>query len=113
MDQEYIVQTTLDQMVGTDQEQLIKAAIPYLPVKGQQILSIYAKLKELSNTLALFGPGSSHMEICAQAFEQPVDVLNDIRRYCYGDSRKMLDQMVNLFAMVQMLKVMNDSSGDS
>ena len=29
MDQEYIAQTALDQMVGTDQGQLLKALIPY------------------------------------------------------------------------------------
>lgn len=31
MDQEYIAQTALDQMVGTDQGQLLKALIPYFP----------------------------------------------------------------------------------
>lgn len=115
MEQEYIAQTTLDQMVGTDQDQLLKAAIPYLPPRGQQILSIYSKVKELSNTLALFGPSSHHMEMCAASApsDQPLDVLNDIRRYCYGDSRKMLDQMVNLIAMVQMIKVMNETPVNS
>lgn len=115
MEQEYIAQTTLDQMVGTDQDQLLKAVIPYMPPKGQQILSIYSKAKELSNTLALFGPSSHHMEMCAASApsDQPLDVLNDIRRYCYGDSKKKLDQMVNMLAMVQMIKVMNDTSGNS
>lgn len=112
MNEEYIAQTTLDQMVGTDREQLLKAAIPYLPPKGQQVLSIYTKVRELSNTLAIFGSMDSRMEMCAASAPstQPVEILDDIRRYCYGDSRKMLDQMVNMMAMVQMLKVMGESS---
>lgn len=54
MEQEYIAQTALDQMVGTDQGQLLKALIPYFPPRQQQFLSVFAKAKELSNTLALF-----------------------------------------------------------
>ena len=34
MDQEYIAQTALDQMVGTDQGQLLKALIPYFPPRA-------------------------------------------------------------------------------
>ncbi|MFR8312675.1 MAG: hypothetical protein ACLVBP_10205 [Ruminococcus sp.] len=54
MDQEYIAQTALDQMVGTDQGQLLKALIPYFPPRQQQFLSVFAKARELSNTVALF-----------------------------------------------------------
>ena len=53
MEQEYIAQTTLDQMVGTDQGQLLKALIPYFPPRQQQFLSVFAKAKELPNTLTL------------------------------------------------------------
>lgn len=115
MNEEYIAQTTLDQMVVTDRDQLLKAAIPYLPPKSQQLLSIYTKARELSNTMAIFGNMDSRMEMCAASAPnaQPAEILNDIRRYCYGDSRKILDQMVNMMAMVQMLKLMNDSSENS
>ena len=38
MDQELISQTALDQMVSSDQTQLIKAAVPYLPPSARQII---------------------------------------------------------------------------
>lgn len=41
MDQELISQTALDQMVSSDQTQLIKAAVPYLPPSARQIISLY------------------------------------------------------------------------
>ncbi len=37
MESEFIAQTALDQMVGTDQGQLLKALIPYLPPREQQL----------------------------------------------------------------------------
>ena len=47
MNDDHIAQTLLDQMVSSDRGQLIKAAIPYLPPKGQQIFSVYEKAAEL------------------------------------------------------------------
>lgn len=64
MDQELISQTALDQMVSSDQTQLIKAAVPYLPPSARQIISLYTKLEELSNTMALFSSERADMQIC-------------------------------------------------
>ena len=74
MDQEYIAQTALDQMVGTDQGQLLKALIPYFPPRQQQFLSVFAKARELSNTVALFTKPSEAMHIQAAAAPAPAPV---------------------------------------
>lgn len=107
MNQDFISQTTLDQMVGSDQDQMIKAAIPYLPPKGQQILSVYEKTKELSNTISLFKNAGSGVSICAAQTAEPIEIINDIRRFCYGQSRRLLDNMVNMMTVVQMMQLMN------
>ena len=70
MDQEFISQTALDQMVSNDQAQMLKAAIPYLPPRGQQVISIYTKVQELSNALALFSPAGQTEQM--QAASLPV-----------------------------------------
>ena len=59
MNEEQISQTLLDQMVSSDREQMIKAAIPYLPPKGQQIFSVYEKAVEFINTVSVFSKRSS------------------------------------------------------
>ena len=59
MDQESISQTALDQMVSNDRGQLLKAAVPYLSPQGQRMISIFSKLQELRNTIALFSPSLS------------------------------------------------------
>ena len=91
MDQENIAQTALDQMVSDDQGQLLKAAVPYLPLQGQQMISIYSKLQELFNTIRLFSPDRQGMQSCAAAASDPLEVLQDLRRFSYGHSRQMLD----------------------
>lgn len=110
MEQEFMSQTALDQMVGSDSGQMMKAVIPYLPPRGQQLLSVYAKTRELMNTLELFSPDNTDMQICAATASEPLEMLNDIRRFCYGESRRKLDQMVNMMAMVQMLQMMNQDT---
>ena len=56
MDQELISQTALDQMVSSDQTQLIKQPFLYLPPSARQIILFIRNLEELSNTMALFSP---------------------------------------------------------
>lgn len=109
MESEFIAQTALDQMVGTDQDQLLKALIPYLPPREQQLFSLYAKAKEFSNTVNLFGSQAQPMRMQAVSTSQPVDILNDLRRYCFGNTRRTLDQITNMMAMVEMIKVMNST----
>ena len=98
MNEEQISQTLLDQMVSSDRGQMIKAAIPYLPPKGQQIFSVYEKAVEFINTVSVFSKRSSGSDLCAMSMpaQNPVDIVND-----------KLNQMVNMMAMVQMLQLMN------
>lgn len=112
MDQEFVSQTALDQMVGNDRTQFLKAVLPYLPPQGQQILSVYAKASEFMNTVSVFSHrnSSGQMRAASVPNAQPLDMLNDIRRFCYGESRAQLDQITNIFAAVQMMQIMNDVS---
>lgn len=112
MSQDYISQTPLDQMVSTDRDQLLKAAIPYLPPKGRQILSIYEKSMELLHTVSVFGSPGRSAELSAMSLpsRDPVEMLSEIRSFCYGTSKEKLDQILNMMAMLQMLQLMNSPS---
>lgn len=109
MNEDHIAQTLLDQMVSSDRDQMIKAAIPYLPPKGRQIFSIYEKAAELLNTVSIFGRKDYDSSLSAMSMpaRDPMDMINEIRGFCYGPSRDKLNQMVNMMAMVQMLQLMN------
>lgn len=109
MEQEFISQTPLDKMVGTDYGQMIKASIPYLPLRAQRFLSVYEKSRELMNTLTLFQNAQDQPEMQAMNFPcgDPADIFNEIRSFCYGESRQRLDQIINMMAMIQMIQLMN------
>ena len=54
MEPDVISQTALDQLVCSEQSQMLKALIPYTSSGNQQFLALYAKLMEFQNTVALF-----------------------------------------------------------
>ena len=116
MEEEMISQTRFDQLVSDDQSQMLKAFIPYLPPRSQQVLSVFTKVRELSNTMALFQGRPPEMQICASPSASPSELLNDIRKFSYGRSREQIDQISNFLVMMQLMQVMNSSDteeGDS
>ena len=118
MDEKNMQQTMLDQLVTDERSQMLKAAIPYLPPVGRQFFAVYAKFLELSNTMQLFDQqnGSAFREanepeqLHAASVEnaEPIEMLQDIRRYCSGKTREKLDSVMNLAAMIQMMQIMNE-----
>ena len=48
------------------------------------------------------------MQICSAVSADPMEMLNDIRKFSYGESKKQLDQAINLFAMMQLMQTMNE-----
>lgn len=96
--------TPFDEMVSDDNVQMLKAAIPYLSIPGQRFLSLYVKTAELLHTLTLFDGGVSAMEAChAAPSPSPEDMLNDIRKFCSGEARNRIDQVLQTITMIQMI----------
>lgn len=109
MDENSYPMTPFDEMVGSDQVQMLKAALPYLPRQGQHFVSIYAKFMELQNTLSLFSGTMQSMSACdTQKPTDPVSMLNDIRRFCHGESKNQIDRFVDAMAMIQMLELFQE-----
>ncbi len=109
MEEEIIAQTKFDQLISDDQSQMLKAFIPYLSPRGQQLLSVFTKTRELSNTLALFRSRQPDMQICSSSVSSPSELLDDLRKFSYGRSRRQLDQISNFLVMMQLIQVMNHS----
>lgn len=104
--------TDLDQMVSDDQLQILKAIIPYVSPHGQRFLSLYSKVRELHNTMNLLPKQNSDMRICgsdSDAAMPPLDILNEIRPFCSESAQKQIDQVIQIFAMLQMAELFQDS----
>ena len=112
MEQDYIAKTALDEMVESDRDQMLKAMVPYLPPSGQQFLSMYSKTQELMNTMSLFRNRKKSADLQAASLSgiDPLEMLQDIRKCCSGESRRQIDQITNLMATIQMLQIMNENS---
>lgn len=112
MEQDFVARTALDEMVESDRNQMLKAMIPYLPASGQQFLSMYAKTQELINTMTLFKNRKNYPDLQAASLSgiDPLEMLQDIRKCCSGESRRQIDQITNLMATIQMLQIMNENS---
>lgn len=110
MEQDFVARTALDELVESDQDQLIKAMVPYLPASGQQLLSVYAKTRELMNTMALFQNQRNRADMQAASISgnDPLSMLQDIRKCCGGESRRQIDHITSLIATIQMMKIMNE-----
>lgn len=103
--------TPLDTMVSQDSIQVLKAALPYLSGPSQQILSIYAKTAELSNTISYFQnpqPELTMMSSHAQAV-QPAEMLNDIRQYTSGSMRNSIDQLLFALNTIQLIQMYQET----
>ena len=103
MEQDFVARTALDEMVESDRNQMLKAMIPYLPASGQQFLSMYAKTQELINR-----KNYPDMQAASLSMSDPMEILQDIRRCCGGEKRRQIDQITNLIAVMQMIKIMNE-----
>lgn len=103
-----IYQTVFDQMVTSENTQMLKAFIPYLPPHSQQVMSIYTKATELLNTFQLFN-SNNNMEVCSASVPDTTipDLLHNIRKYCYGEKLQQLDQLNNLFLMLELSSLFN------
>lgn len=98
--------TPLDQMICSETNQLLKALLPYLPLPMQQFLSIYTKASELSGTLRLFS--GQQMQAQSAVPTDSLEVLQDLRRYCYGSTAASLDTMIQVLSMIRMASAMQD-----
>lgn len=110
MEQNLHPQTALDRMVTTEQGQLLKAALPFLPPAGARMLSIYTKFSELRNTLALFPENAPEVSICdtSREFQSPLEFIQEIRPYCSGETGNKMDGLIHMMVMVQMLQLFQD-----
>lgn len=93
--------TDFDSVVSAKQLQIMKAAIPYIPVSEQKFLSIYVKISELMNTVNLINqPEAEEVGICSipQESRNPAQMLNAVKDYCNDKEKEMIDLMFNLIS---------------
>lgn len=103
--------TPLDAMTSQDSLQLLKAAVPYMPGQAKRMLSIYAKMMELSNTIALFDRPQPELSMMSSSSRstQPADILGEIRQYTGGAARDAVDQLLFVLNTIQLVQMYQEN----
>ena len=75
------------------------------------IMPVVAKTQELINTMTLFQNRSYYpdMQAASVSVNDPMEMLQDIRKCCGSQNRRQIDQITNLMATIQMMKIMNEN----
>lgn len=116
---EGISATMFDSIISDKKLQIIKAAIPYIPIGEQKFISIYVKLEELRNTMDIFKqPSVGEVGICSLPNEarNPSEMLNAIKTYCNDYERELLDLLTNFmsaFRIYNSYKGQNNNNNQS
>lgn len=93
--------TEFDALVSDNHLQMMKAAIPYIPISQQQALSVYIKFLELANTFKLVQKKETQtLGICSVSEQKKntTEMLNAIKQYCTDAEREMIDLLMNFFS---------------
>ncbi len=106
--------TAIDQVANQHHLQLIKAALPYFSTNTQASLSVCIKLMELRNILTYYQRHDSCVQACGSEDAAPsmTEILEDIRNYCEGDDQTLIDQMLQMFQMLELYSMLAQTSSD-
>lgn len=91
--------TDFDYLTGDHHLQMLKAALPYVSVSEQKLLSILVKCQELSRTISLFDDEeAATLGICSldeSAPRSPLDMLTAIKPYGNTNEQDFIDMICN------------------
>lgn len=104
--------TDFDQQTTNRHLQVLKAAIPYMPVSQQKTMSFLIKFQELQNAMHLFQSDGDELGICSLTEEEknPLDMLESIKSYCSDKEKEMLDILSNFLQASQLYRQYQNAS---
>ena len=90
--------TRLDCLTSDHHFQMMKAALPYMSVPQQKMLSMFVKIGELNKTMELFEDEEvAAMGICSleERSATPLDMLNAMKPYGNSKDQDFIDLVTN------------------
>lgn len=91
--------TQLDTLVTTQELQLMKLMLPYIPANMRGMLAVYIKFTEFTNTIHLFhstGNGSPDGPIHSKSIHSPEDILQDLSSFMDPAEADNISMMFNI-----------------
>lgn len=92
--------TPFDNAITSKQFQIIKTALPYMPVSEQKIISLFVKTQELKNTIQLYnGNSEENIGVCSingNVNDNLAEMVNCIKPLCNDNEKEQLDFFYNI-----------------
>lgn len=98
--------TEFDCLLADPHLQMIKAALPYMRLPQQRMLSLFIKLQELNRTRQLFRSGEMSAMGLGTGTEpsSPVEMLQAIKPYASPREQDVIETIENLQIMLQAMR---------
>ncbi|KIR01390.1 hypothetical protein P261_00204 [Lachnospiraceae bacterium TWA4] len=97
--------TPFDQLISNHEQQIIKAAIPYLPTNQKKMLSIYVKTRELMSTIQLMSSSDETiLSACSTDEGDHKDLIHAIREVCSPKECEFLDNFLQIQQVLAIYK---------
>lgn len=96
--------TDLDYATIDPHLQMAKAALPYLNIPGQRIISMMIRMREMQNTMRLFQEHEDGMlGICSLDHDatSPFDMIQAMRPFATPQEQDMIDNLQMTIQMMQ------------
>ena len=88
--------------------QMIKAALPYMPVPQQKIICLLVKMQELNHARAIFseeGVSAMGLSRTPSARYSPMEMLQAMKPYAGPREKDMIEMIENLQVMLQAMQM--------
>lgn len=92
--------TQFDSLISPRQLQIIKSALPYIPLGEQKVVSLLVKFQELKNTIHLYDSDPAEtLGVCSSSDninENLSEMVESIKHYCSEPEKENLDFLYNI-----------------
>ena len=104
-------ETDFDNMLSNHGQELMKAAIPFLDLRHQKILSLFIKFQELRRIMELFSDGGVQLKACGLCADNPnpEGMIETLRKHCYPQEREFLDTVWQTLQTLALVNQMRES----
>lgn len=107
--------TPFDQLVSSQNLQILKLLIPYTPPENQRFLAIYVKFLELQHTISFFQ--NFQNDVASQDFEKkifsPTDLIQEMQPYISEEISETMDTILNMMNMMEVFQTVQNASGSA
>jgi hypothetical protein len=113
-DNNIVAKTAFDAATQNHQLEIIKAAIPYINVSEQRLISVFVKFSELRDTISIFQKPESSIGICSLGTNKgsTLDMLNDIKSVCTNAEKERINLIINFMDATRLYSSYRETYGD-